>query len=183
MVKRGDAEMIRAVIVFTDIIGFTAMSNSQPIDKTVEVLNTYFEALEEPILKYGGEVLKLMGDGMFAIFPTPDDLTAEESAALAAISAVSDARGLLQDRGITFRAAYHVGELHYGNIGGKTRLDFTAIGPAVNLASRLLNCADSEGENSVCSESFARLAPERTQELGEFEFKGFDQKQKAYAVN
>lgn len=182
MVERGDAEMIRAVILFTDIVGFTAISNSQPIEQTVDTLNGYFEALEAPIIKYGGEVLKLMGDGLFAIFPTPDDLTAEESAALAAISAVADARRALGEGGVSFRSAYHVGELHYGNIGGLTRLDFTAIGPAVNLAARLLDCADRANRDDVCSAAFARLAPGRTTELGEFDFKGFDAPQAVYAI-
>jgi len=128
MVKRGDAEMIRAVVLFTDITGFTALSNRLPIDETVVILNRYFEALETPIMKNGGEVLKLMGDGMLAIFPTFDDVTAEEGAALSALSAVADAQNALADEEITFRSAYHIGEVHYGNIGGLNRLDFTAIG-------------------------------------------------------
>jgi len=145
MVRRGDAEMIRAIVLFTDIEGFTEQSNRLPISETVTMLNRYFEALEQPILKYGGDVLKLMGDGMLAIFPTPDDLTSEEGAALSALSAVEDARTLLAGSGTKFRAAYHVGEIHYGNIGGLTRLDFTAIGPAVNLTARLLNAAWQKG--------------------------------------
>ena len=68
------------------------------------MLNRYFEALEQPILKNGGDVLKLMGDGMLAIFPTPDDLTAEEGAALSALSAIEDARKLLAGSGVRFRA-------------------------------------------------------------------------------
>jgi adenylate cyclase len=182
MVRRGDAEMIRAVILFTDIEGYTEQSNCLPISETVNLLNRYFEALEQPILKNGGEVLKLMGDGLLAIFPTPDDITAEEGAALSALSAVEDARTLLTGSAIRFRAAYHVGEIHYGNIGGLTRLDFTAIGPAVNLTARLLDAASQKGLEAVCSSAFAKLVQNRVEDLGTFEFKGFAKPQQAYAV-
>ena len=183
MVRRGDAEMIRAVVLFTDIEGFTGQSNQLPISETVDMLNQYFEALEQPILKNGGDVLKLIGDGMLAIFPTPDDLTAEEGAALSALSAVEDARLQLKGSGIKFRAGFHVGEIHYGNIGGLTRLDFTAIGPTVNLTSRLLDAASQKEIKSVCSEAFAKLVQDRAEDLGAFEFKGFDSPQQVYAVN
>lgn len=174
MVKRGDAEMIRAVILFTDLIDFTDLSNRLAIEDTVALLNRYFEALETPIINNGGEVLKLMGDGLLAVFPTPDDLTSEEGAALSALSAVADARAALAGVDISFRAAFHVGEVHYGNIGGLTRLDFTAIGPSVNLASRLLEVTDNAGVQATCSAAFAGLVPDAVREIGEFNLKGFD---------
>jgi adenylate cyclase len=173
-VKRGDAEMIRAVILFTDLIGFTELSNRLAIEATVGLLNRYFEALEVPIITNGGEVLKLMGDGLLAVFPTSDDLTSEEGAALSALSAVADARAALAGSDIAFRAAFHVGEIHYGNIGGLSRLDFTAIGPSVNLASRLLDAAARAKVQATCSAAFARLAPDATREIGTFDLKGFD---------
>lgn len=182
MVRRGDAEMIRAVVLFTDIEGYTEQSNRLPIFETVNMLNQYFEALEQPTLENGGDVLKLMGDGMLAIFPTADDLTAEEGAALSALSAVEDARTRLEASGIRFRAAYHVGEIHYGNIGGLTRLDFTAIGPAVNLTARLLDAASRNAVDAVCSSAFAKLVQDRVECMGPFEFKGFDTPQQVYAV-
>lgn len=101
------------------------------------MLNKYFEALEQPVVKNVVEVLKLMGDGMLVIFRISHDLTAEEGAALSVLSAVEGARAELAAAGTKFRAAYHVGEIHYGNIGGLARLGFTAIGPAVNIASSL----------------------------------------------
>jgi len=183
MVRRGDAEMIRAVVLFTDIEGFTEQSNQLPITDTVAMLNQYFEALEQPILKNGGDVLKLIGDGMLAIFPTPDDLTAEEGAALSALSAVEDARTQLAETKIKFRAAYHVGEMHYGNIGGLTRLDFTAIGPVVNLTARLLDAASQIEIDTVCSTAFAKLVPDRVKDLGAFEFKGFATSQQVFSVS
>lgn len=182
MVRRGDAEMIRAVIVFTDLIGFTRLSNELSVDETVALLNTYFEALETPIIKNGGEVLKLMGDGLLAIFPTPDDLTSEEAAALSALSALEDVRASLAGSGTKFRASMHIGEIHYGNIGGLGRLDFTAIGPAVNLASRLLDPAARLGVEATCSEAFSRLVPDRVNDLGMVDLKGFEEPQRVFGV-
>ena len=183
MVKRGDAEMIRAVILFTDVVGFTALSNRLPIEAIVRLLNNYFEALETPIIKNGGEVLKLMGDGVLAIFPTPHDVTAQEGAALSALSAVEDARASLAEAKIHFRASYHVGDVYYGNIGGLSRLDFTAIGPAVNLAARLLDAASSRSVEATGSAAFARLVPDRARPLGIFDFKGFEAAEEVFDLS
>lgn len=178
MVKRGDAEMIRAVILFTDLVGYTELSNHLPIGDTVALLNRYFEAVEGPILRNGGEILKLMGDGVLAVFPTPDDITAEEGAALSALASVADARATLASEEVRFRAAYHVGEIHYGNIGGLTGLDFTAIGPAANLAARLLQAAGQA--QATCSSAFARLVPGHVRDVGAFDLKGFADPQAVY---
>ncbi len=183
MVRRGDAEMIRAVILFTDVVNFTDLSNRLPIKDSVAMLNQYFEALEAPITNNGGEILKLMGDGLLAVFPTPDDITSEEGAAISALTSVSDARALLEETDVQFRASYHVGEFHYGNIGGLNRLDFTAIGPAVNFASRLLTAASEAGVEATCSADFSRLAPDAARKLGLFEFKGFETPQLVYDVS
>jgi adenylate cyclase len=183
MVKRGDAEMIRAVIVFTDIVGFTALSNRLPIEATVRFLNNYVEALETPIIKNGGEILKMIGDGVLAIFPTPHDITAQEGAALSALSAVEDARALLAEAETPFRASYHIGDVHYGNIGGLSRLDFTAIGPAVNLAARLLDAASNRSVEATGSAAFARLVPHRARPLGIFDFKGFETAEEVFDLS
>lgn len=158
------------------------MSNRLPIEETVDLLNRYLEALETPIIKNGGEILKLMGDGVLAIFPTPDDLSAEEGAALSVMSAVEDARVILAGADVPFRAGYHVGEIHYGNIGGLERLDFTAIGPAVNLTARLLDAASESEIEATCSAAFARLVPDRVSDLGEMTFKGFEAGQQVFKV-
>jgi adenylate cyclase len=103
-------------------------------------------------------------------------------AALSALSAVEDARARLMGTGIKFRAAYHIGEIHYGNIGGQTRLDFTAIGPTVNLTARLLDAASRKEIDAVCSSAFAKLVQDRVEDLGAFEFKGFAAPQQVFSV-
>jgi adenylate cyclase len=90
---------------------------------------------------------------------------------------VAASRGDLQ-----FRASLHLGDIHYDNIGSKSRLDFTAIGPSVNLAARLMAVADELGRDFVCSDVFHHLVPQRTDLLGERMFKGFEHPHKIYGI-
>jgi len=129
-------------------------------------LNIFFDALDSAIRANGGETLKFIGDGLLAIFPTPDDITAQTAAAMGALSSLDDARAALaglstQGSEITFRAALHVGDIHYGNIGSANRLDFTAVGPAVNLTARMLQACSEIGVATVCSDAFAPLTQGR----------------------
>ena len=101
--------------------------------------------MEQSVVKNVGDLLKLMGDGRLTVFPSSHDLTAEEGAALPGLSAVEDARAKLAAAGMKLRAVYHVGEIHYGNIGVRTRLDSTTIGPAVNIGLGLLAEASQQG--------------------------------------
>jgi adenylate cyclase len=148
----------------------------------VATLNRFFEALDRPIRRHGGEVLKLIGDGILAIFPTPDDRAAQAEAAAGALAAVDAARAALAGAAIDFRAALHLGDIHYGNIGSETRLDFTAIGPAVNLAARMLTAAAEMGADTVCSDELAALISDRAAPLGAFYFKGFAAPSNVHAI-
>lgn len=177
-ILRGYSEDITAVILFADLANFTALSNALPPEETIALLNTYFEALDSAIRANGGETLKFIGDGLLAIFPTVDEVTAQTAAAMGAISALDDARADLaksngQGPEISFRAALHLGDIHYGNIGSATRLDFTAVGPAVNLTSRLLQACTELGAQTVCSDAFAPLTQARSVPARAFSFKGF----------
>ena len=178
-ILRGYSENITAVVLFADLRNFTALSNALPPEATIALLNTYFEALDTAIRANGGETLKFIGDGLLAIFPTEDEPSAQTAAAMGAISALDDARahlaGLADDPPITFRAALHMGDIHYGNIGSPTRLDFTAVGPAVNLTARmLLACAELDVP-TVCSDAFAVLTRSRATPARAFAFKGFSE--------
>ena len=184
-IRRGDAEVIPSIVLFADLKGFTRLSNAQPAPQVIATLNVFYEAMESAIVANGGEILKFMGDGLLAIFPTPDDISAQMAAANGAIASLEEARAALDAEGrhdIQFRAALHLGEIHYGNIGSRARLDFTAIGPAVNLTARLLGVADELRAETVCSLPFHELAPERTTLLGERAFKGFAGLHQVYGV-
>jgi adenylate cyclase len=184
-IRRGDAEVIPSIVLFGDLKGFTKLSNAQPAPQVIATLNVFYEAMETAIGANGGEILKFMGDGLLAIFPTPDDVSAQMAAANGAIASLEEARATLDTAGrhdIQFRAALHLGDIHYGNIGSKARLDFTAIGPAVNLTARLLGVADELRAETVCSHPFHALAPDRTTLLGERPFKGFEGLHQVYGI-
>lgn len=136
--RRGSGFTVQAAIVVVDLRGFTAISDLWPRDDVIALLNDYFDALSEPIEKHGGEILKFMGDGLLAIFP--DDAGAATRAvadicrSMAALNLARQASG--QDP-LGYGVGVNFGDVMYGNIGSRTRLDFTVIGPAVNIAPRL----------------------------------------------
>ena len=129
-------------ILFCDLRDFTKISDNWPRDDVIELLNGYFDAMSEPIARHGGEILKFIGDGLLAIFPL-----SEPSACANLLHAVVEARQAMVDLNeknsetgrapLNYGIGIHVGDVMYGNIGSRTRLDFTVIGPAVNMASRL----------------------------------------------
>jgi class 3 adenylate cyclase len=138
-------ETIRAALLVADLRGFTALSESNPPSEVISALDAWFDRIAGAVHAFGGEVLKFIGDGVLAIFPVVGG--APPSACDAALRAVSAARAgmahLDEERRrqglppLPFGAALHLGEILWGNIGAADRLDFTAIGPAVNLVSRL----------------------------------------------
>ncbi len=188
-IKRGDTEILRAVILFADLKGFTDLSNTLDGDRVIELLNVFYDAVGPEVEANGGEILKFMGDGMLAMFPVEE--TRRKAVCQAAIEALSAAKTTLRaanrqtDRGnpeLDFRASLHVGDIHYGNIGSTNRLDFTAIGPAVNLAARLLSAASGLNCDLVVSADVAELLPDRTTKIGTVDLRGFDMPQPVHAL-
>jgi adenylate cyclase len=171
-IQKGDFETMRAVIWFSDLRGFTEMSSRLSTREIIDNLNRVFECQVPAIEKGGGEVLKFMGDGLLAIFPLAesDDAKAVADRALVAAEEAISAVAALPP--LRIGVALHVGELAYGNIGGSNRLDFTAIGPAVNLAARLEGLTSKLGRPLVVSEEVACLVSRATDDLGAFELKG-----------
>src|SRR6516165_3357545 len=143
--RRGIGETIQAALLVADLRGFTALSDSNPPSQVISALDAWFDRIAGAVHAFGGEVLKFIGDGVLAIFPVVGG--APQPACDAALRAVSAARAGMahldkeRDRRglppLPFGAALHLGEMLWGNIGAADRLDFTAIGPAVNLVSRL----------------------------------------------
>lgn len=161
-IVRGDGETVSAVVLFADLKGFTALSNRMASSEVLKLLNRFFAVIDQAVSSNNGEILKFLGDGVLVIFPTPDDLTAQEAAAESAMNAVEQARALLDADtsapALEFRAALHVGDVFYGNIGSRNRLDFTAIGPAINLCSRMLHEASKRDAQVLCSSEFRDIA-------------------------
>jgi adenylate cyclase len=170
-IRKGDLEVIRAVIWFSDLRGFTELSQRASARDVIDALNQAFDCQVEAVHAHHGEVLKFMGDGMLAIFPL-DEGADVAARCTAAIEAARSAQRAFAERrkDLAFGIALHVGELSYGNIGGQGRLDFTAIGPAVNMAARLEGLTGKLGKPIVVSEAVAQHA--RVEPLGAFELKG-----------
>jgi adenylate cyclase len=159
-ISRGVTERISAVLWFSDLRGSTAISESIGPDEIIPFLNDYAQAAIDAIHEAGGDVLKLIGDGVLAMF-TGEDMAAARQAALRAEhrfrrNMISlNARRAEAGRPIT--SAYvglHVGEVFYGNIGSEDRLDFTVVGPAVNEVSRIASMCSSVDRELLASLDF-----------------------------
>jgi adenylate cyclase len=174
-IQRGQGERLRAVIMMADMRGFTALSDRLPGDEVLELLDDYFDAIVTPIEKRKGEVLKFIGDGVLAIFPAEDDddFSAASVEALEAALEGLDNLGTVnkrrRERGRTevrIGIGLHLGEVIYGNVGAADRLDFTVIGPAVNLASRIEGLTKRLLRPILVSSAFARICPRPLVSLG-----------------
>jgi adenylate cyclase len=181
-IRRGHSEAIQAVIWYSDMRGFTALSDRTPAREVVALLNDYFDCQAPAIARFGGEVLKYMGDGLLAVFPAQGEET--QAVCRQALAAAQEARAAVAKLPNTrFGLALHVGEVLFGNIGGGGRLDFTCIGPAVNLAARIEKVAAKVGETVVTSAAFAQACPEGLRSLGPHALSGIAAPQEVFAVN
>lgn len=190
-VHRNEGESIEAAILFADLKGFTELSEAYPAQEVVGFLNEHFDVLDEPIAAHGGEILKFLGDGLLAVFPLDagDGSAACARAlraahhALVATADLNRLRAAARRPTIGLDIALHVGEVFYGNVGAARRLDFTVIGAAVNLASRIEQLCDRLGRNLVLSESFAGQCGVPAVPLGTFELKGIHAPQAVYGID
>ncbi len=178
-IRRGSGETIRAVIWLSDLRCFTALSDRLPRDTLIALLNGYFDCVGGAIDAAGGEILKFIGDAVLAIFPLGmgDELAATARAALGAATAaragLAALRRLPGGEALDFGVALHVGDVMYGNIGTAQRLDFTVIGPAVNMTARLESLAASLGEPVLVSAEIAHaIGADRLESVGHHALKG-----------
>jgi len=158
--RRGSGVTVRAAIMICDLRDFTRISDNWPRDDVIDLLNGYFDAVSEPLSRRGGEILKFMGDGLLAIFPLSEpkacaNLLHAVAEAHQAMTALNESNRELGRVPLNYGVGIHVGDVMYGNIGSRSRLDFTVIGPAVNLASRLEALTKQLGRSVVMSRDFA----------------------------
>ena len=197
-VERGKVEMIHAVIWYSDLAGFTQLTDRvagagmlQLFTGHAEILgllNDHAEILVDAIERQAGQVLKFMGDGILAIFRGASEGEACEAALTAWIDAEARCARLARRRiGETHPyLALHAGDVLYGNIGGRARLDFTVLGPAVNEASRIAALCRQLDRTVVMSEAFAELCPEPRRgallALGRYALRGVARPQMLYGL-
>jgi adenylate cyclase len=190
-IRRGHTETMHAAIWLSDLRGFTALSDRLPAETVVDILNQYFDCQVSAIRTHGGEVLKFMGDGLLAVFPIAEQEGDIHQVCARVLEAACESRAsvaaLQYPIGETverfrFGVALHVGKILYGNIGGGNRLDFTCIGPAVNLAARLEKIAGRLHRTIVASAGFAGISAGGWTDLGEFPIAGFSRAERVYGL-
>jgi adenylate cyclase len=185
-IRRGSGEEIAAVIWSSDLRGFTALSDRAPGGRVIAILNDVFDLQAKTIARHGGEILKFIGDGLLAIFRVDG-----ESAARAAEGALSAAHETLdalkayrtpgEEAPLRIVIALHFGSVTYGNIGAADRLDFTVIGPAVNLVSRAEAIAKSLNEPLVVTDEMTTLLGGPLRSLGRYRLRGLNKEHELFA--
>jgi adenylate cyclase len=193
LIRRGVAERISAVLWYSDLRDFTRITDRAAPEQTIPLLNDYAEAVISAIYENGGDVLKLIGDGTLAIFPAAAPEEACRSA-IAAQTAVQDRVAALNRR----RAAddlptteiylgLHIGEVFFGNIGSRERLDFTVVGPAVNEVARIAAMCRSADRSVLLSQAFAdamaRLERGRLVSVGRYALRGVERPQELFTLD
>ncbi|HVE50527.1 MAG TPA: adenylate/guanylate cyclase domain-containing protein [Casimicrobiaceae bacterium] len=191
-VVRGRAEAIRAVVWYSDLAGFTRISDAHAAEIVLTMVNDYAEAQVEAIEAQGGHVLKFIGDGLLAIFPDGDDVAACTRALDAAlaqrrrIDALNAKRRAANLPVSDAHVALHIGELLYGNLGSERRLDFTVLGAAVNEAARIEALCGSLDQPIIVSSAFKDACGEacaRLVSLGRYAMKGVGRPQELYTLD
>lgn len=191
-IARGVADRIEAVLWFSDLRNYTRISDASPPDEIIPLLNDYADAVISAIHENDGDVLKLIGDGVLAIFPAQERrhaCVAALDAATAAQKAVKALSARRLDHGLPATDMYlglHVGEVFYGNIGSKERLDFTVIGPAVNEVSRIAAMCRSVDQPMLLSAAFAQSVVEERHFLvsvGRYALRGVARPQELFTVD
>jgi len=182
-IRRGSGEAIAAVLWSSDLRRFTQLSDQLPGERVIGILNDLFDLQARAIVGHGGEILKFIGDGLLAIFPVanPDDAARTAGNALAAAQEAQAALDVLRVRAseaseppLDIVIALHYGTVIYGNVGAADRLDFTVIGPAVNLVSRIETVAKSLDLPLIVSDDFARAHGGTLKSLGLHRLRGLD---------
>jgi adenylate cyclase len=190
-VDRGAVERIEAAIWFADLRGFTLLAEQFPTPEVLAHLNTWFGTIGEVLEVHGGEILKFMGDAVLAIFPTSVGQNRAASCRRALAAAEEFRRRTEADNAVRQSSgappmlhglALHVGEVAYGNVGARQRLDFTVIGPAVNRASRLLDLAKRLDRQVLVSDAVAREVDQPLVDLGSHNLRDVDRPQRVFTL-
>ncbi|MGR3760852.1 adenylate/guanylate cyclase domain-containing protein [Roseobacteraceae bacterium NS-SX3] len=163
-IQRGSSRQIDAVICLFDLNGFTTLAEQLPGPELISMVNDYFGIAVAAIQAKGGNILKFLGDGILAMFDLgsiDQDARAALDAATALSAEIRRCNAERAEQGLPvadFTLALHAGEILYGNIGAENRLDFTVIGPTVNLTARISGMHRSVGQPIIMSEHVQRAA-------------------------
>ena len=177
-ITRGHIEKIDAAILVSDIRDWTGLNNRLSAEEALTLVNKYFEVISQSVENNGGEILKFIGDSVLAIFPSggtePGSDTACENALNAARQSLQKAISVVELSELEFGLGLHFGEVLYGNIGSATRLDFTVLGQAVNIAARIEGQCATLKQRLLFSEDFASRISEPKQTVTKTRLKGLN---------
>ena len=191
-IERGVADQIKTVLWFSDLRNYTRISETAPPEEIIPLLNDYADAVVSSIHEHDGDVLKLIGDGVLAIFPAEERAQACKAAldaAGAAHAAVAALNARRLEMGLPATDMYlglHLGEVFYGNIGSKDRLDFTVVGPAVNEVSRIAAMCRSVDQPILISAAFASSVNDESRafaSVGRFALRGVGKPQELFTLD
>ena len=188
-IRRGSGQAIAAVLWSSDLRRFTYLSDHLPAERVIAILNQLFDLQAKAITSHGGEILKFVGDGLLvSIFPVAVPADAERAAGNALAARPRQALAALREQAppegeppLEIVIALHYGTVIYGNVGSADRLDFTVIGPAVNLVSRIEAVAKSRDLSLVVSDDFAEAYRQLLPSLGRHQLRGLDQPHELFA--
>jgi len=189
-IRRGEGETMAAAILLADFRGFTVLTDRDDPAKIVGWLDEHFDAIGEPVMRGGGEILKFTGDGFLAIFAVPDPDDRPCAICGGALDAAQQALALNRELNARRRWAglpalevdlvLHFGHVVYGNVGTSRRLDFTVIGRAVNEASRIEELCDETNRSILVSDAFAERCGRTLDLVGTFALRGLERKQQIW---
>ncbi|MEO1067177.1 MAG: adenylate/guanylate cyclase domain-containing protein [Pseudomonadota bacterium] len=188
--RRGERSNLDAVVMFSDLRGFTNKSANWSDESLLEVLNDYFGIVVDAVHSHNGDVLKFLGDGVLAVFPIEDKaLTMRRSndaleaawSARQALASYNEERMSSGLETIDFGTALHLGEVTYGNVGSPGRLDFTVIGKTVNIASRMEELTKTLHHPILCTRPVAENVTCDLVSLGEYPIRGISETQEIFA--
>ena len=190
-VKRGDGDRIEAAFWYSDLRGFTELSESLPAADLLQLLNEYFENCAAAAAARGGEILQFIGDAILIVFEIKrpeDEAKVCEGALDAAIDAfsgiavVNHRRRHSGMREIEFGLGLHLGTVTHANVGAPNRLAFNVIGPAVNKTARLQSMTKEVGEPLLLSKEFAARIRRPLRSIGHFDLRGVSGPQEMFTV-
>ena len=164
-------EKKRCTFLFTDVRGFTAMSEYMDPERVTKIMNQALTIQSDAVKKHGGMVDKYIGDAMMAIFNAPIDLDNHERAAVMCAKEIQDAFKS-SSIGVEIGVGINTGEAVIGNCGSSTRFDYTAIGSAVNIAARCESSCKTVGKNLIIAEETAKNCGFELKSLKPIEVKG-----------
>lgn len=192
-IERGDAELLTGAIWYADLRNSTGLGDRLSPEDYLETLDAYFEATAGAVMEEGGEVLLMIGDAVLAIFASDDAGATGNAACSAAVRATRNAirrieeanvvRGATGAERLQFGVGLHYGSFMFGNIGTLERLEFTAVGAAVNEAARLEALTKELELPVVASETFASLAEESWTDQGLHRLRGVVQERRVFTLS